>query len=84
MLVVRAWIPASSNAAWQAAADPAPEQSRFQWMDWDGEKRLPSGGGWMDDLDKHAVFRVGRRRAGRLLDRVEHNASPEIDGGAQA
>lgn len=57
-------------------ADPDLEQSRFDCMDWDGERFEESGGGWMDDLDENAVFRVGKKRAGRLLDGVQYDGVP--------
>lgn len=71
-----AWLPGTQFDATHIAADPNPEQSRFDCMDWDGERYEPSAGGWCDDLDEHAVFRVGKKRAGRALDGVEHNAMP--------
>ncbi|MGX9145876.1 DUF5131 family protein [Mesorhizobium sp. 128a] len=59
-------------------ADPTAEQSRFACMDWDGDSYVESGGGWSDDLYEHAVFKVGKRRAGRFIDGFEHNTRPEI------
>jgi len=51
--------------------------SRFPCMDWDEDgKAFETGSSWMDDLSEHAVYHVGKRRAGRLLDGREHNDLP--------
>lgn len=53
-----------------AAYDDNPEYSKFDCMDWnfDEERYKESGGMWCDDLSEYAVFRVGRKRSGHMLD----------------
>lgn len=63
-------------------ADPSLEQSRFDCMDWNGEEFEDNGGGWMDEPGDDAVFRVGKKRSGRMLDGVTHDAFPQIGGAA--
>ncbi len=51
--------------------------SRFPCMDWDEYgKAFETDSSWMDDLSEHAVYRVGKKMAGRLLDGREHNDLP--------
>lgn len=59
-------------------ADQNAEQSRFPAMDWDGSRYVQSGGMWCDELDDHAVFRVGKHRSGRAIDGIEHDARPAV------
>lgn len=59
-------------------ADPSLEQSKFPCMDWDGEQFEENGGGWMDEPGEDAVFRVGKKRSGRMLDGVTHDAFPGV------
>lgn len=63
-----------------AAYDNNPEYSKFDCMDWDGEKYEESGGMWCDDLSEFAVFRVGRKRSGHILDGREWRQTPERKG----
>jgi len=70
------WLSGTQYNAECLAADPSLEQSRFDCMDWDEDRFVESGGGWTDDLDENAVFRVGKKRAGRLLDGVQHDGMP--------
>ncbi|MBA5778234.1 phage Gp37/Gp68 family protein [Stappia sp. F7233] len=59
--------------------DDNPEISRFDHRDWEGghwgEPYRPM---WCDEVDDDTVSRIGKSRAGRLLDGVEHNAMPEV------
>lgn len=60
--------------------DDDPEISRFDWMEWDGEEwehwHKPM---WCDELDPdHSMIRAGKRKTGRFLDSVEHNARPAV------
>lgn len=60
--------------------DDDPESSRFDHRDWDGDRwSEPYRPMWCDELDEDTVSRIGKKRAGRLLDGVEHSAMP---GGA--
>lgn len=75
------WLPGLQYEDVHRAADPDEAQSKFPCMDWDDElgKWFDTGGGWADDLGENAVFRVGKKLAGALLDGVEHKQFP---GGA--
>lgn len=58
-----------------------PEISRYQWAEWDGEAwehwDRPM---WCDELDPdHSMIRAGKKKTGRLLDGIEHNAFPEFE-----
>lgn len=63
--------------------DDNPERSRFTWAEWtdwgSGEwhwdiRKNPQ---WCDEMDAdHSMVRVGKKRAGRLLDGREHNEFP--------
>lgn len=64
------------------ALDDDPEISRFEHREWeDGRWSEPFYPMWCDWSDgnydpHHCVSRIGKRRAGRLLDVVEHNGMP--------
>lgn len=64
--------------------DDDPEISRFEHREWeDGHWSEPFFPMWCDWQDgnydeEHCVSRIGKRRAGRLLDGVEHNAMPTM------
>ncbi len=64
------WLPGHHYQYSDAATkrDPALEQSRVFCMDWDGERYDVSGGGWSDEPSDDAVYRVGKKAAGRSLD----------------
>lgn len=47
---------------------------RYTWLGIDGRTANPSGLGL---TDAYAMARVGKKRAGRLLDGIEHNAYPD-------
>ncbi|OWV94238.1 hypothetical protein ATY81_12360 [Rhizobium sp. R72] len=59
--------------------DDNPEISRFDHRDWEedrwGEHYRPA---WCDDIDDDTVSRIGKKRAGRKLDDVEHDAFPPL------
>lgn len=61
-----------------------PEISRFDHREWDeGQWGAPSRPMWCDwtngNIDaEEAVIRVGKKRAGRLLDGVTHDGMPEV------
>jgi protein gp37 len=62
------------------AIDDDPEQSRFDHRDWDPDYREwsdPYRPMWCDDRDRDTVSRIGKARAGRQLDGIEHNAMPD-------
>jgi len=65
-----------------ACIDDRPEQTRFQTMEWIGDRwadiGYPLAADSADgDIDgRQCVGRVGKRAAGRLLDGVEHNGFP--------
>lgn len=64
--------------------DDNPEISRFEHREWeDGRWSEPFFPMWCDFSDgnydeEQCVSRIGKRRAGRILDGVEHNGFPEI------
>lgn len=64
--------------------DDDPEISRFEHREWeDGQWSEPFHPMWCDFSDgnydeEHCVSRLGKKRSGRLLDGVEHNAMPEV------
>jgi len=64
--------------------DDSPEISRFDHREWeDGRWSEPFRPMWCDFSDgnydeEQCVSRIGKKRAGRLLDSVEHNAMPEV------
>lgn len=76
------WLPWSQFAA--ASIDDLAEQTRFDTCEWDGENDRWEDAGrpmWCDTVDgdvndEECVGRVGRKRAGHLLDGVEHKALP--------
>lgn len=54
-----------------------PEISRFDHRDWEGDHwGEPYRPGWSDEREDDTVSRIGKKRAGRLLDGVEHNGLP--------
>lgn len=60
--------------------DDDPEISRYDWMEWTGEEwehwHKPM---WCDELDPdHSMIRAGKRKTGRFLDSIEHNARPAV------
>lgn len=71
------WVPQVGGVdGW--TIDDNPEISRFDHRDWDGDRYGdPYRPMWCDDRDDDTVSRVGKKRAGRLLDGVEHNGMPE-------
>lgn len=62
--------------------DDDPEQTRFKTMEWeDGRWRDVGYPMWCDSTDgaiddDNCVARVGKKRAGRILDGIEHNGYP--------
>lgn len=64
--------------------DDDPEISRFEHREWeDGRWSEPFHPMWCDFSDgnydeEQCVSRIGKKRAGRQLDGVEHNAMPEV------
>lgn len=60
------------------ALDDDPEQSRFDHCDWEGDRwSEPYRPQWCDELDDDTVSRIGKKRAGRLLDGMQHDGYPE-------
>lgn len=57
-----------------------PEQSRYQWAEWDGDKwEFWNRPQWCDDLDPdHSMIRAGKKASGRLLDGITHNEFPKV------
>ncbi|HEV7251453.1 MAG TPA: phage Gp37/Gp68 family protein [Shinella sp.] len=72
------WVPqVGAVDGWTINDDP--EISRIDHRDWeDGRWGEPYRPMWCDDIDDDTVSRVGKRRAGRRLDDVEHNEFPKI------
>jgi protein gp37 len=77
------WLPGHHYTDDLQRRDSDLHQSRYACMDWDGDKSFETEGlaGW-DDLGDHAMWRVGRKAAGRLLDGREHNEFPRIGAAA--
>lgn len=69
-----------------ADIDDDPEQTRFATMEWRGNRWESVGYPmWCDTVDgniddEQCVGRVGKRRAGRMLDGRTHDDMPEIPG----
>jgi protein gp37 len=72
------WLPGTQYGEIHRLADPDEAQSKYECMDWDGDEYTDSGGGWADDLGDDAVFRVGKKAAGHLLDGKEWLQFPEV------
>jgi protein gp37 len=72
-----AWLPGHHYTDELKEFDSDPHQSLFPCMDWNGDEAFETDGlaGW-DDLGDDAMWCVGKKRAGRLLDAVEHNGIP--------
>ena len=74
------WLPWSQFTG--AGIDDDPEQTRFATREWDGERWNDVGRPmWCETADgeiddEQCVGRIGKARAGRLLDGVEHNDFP--------
>ncbi len=74
------WLPWSQFTG--AGIDDDPEQTRFATCEWEGDRWEDAGRPiWCDIADgaiddEQCVGRVGKARAGRLLDGVEHNGFP--------
>lgn len=60
------WLPGTQYDAAHRAADPAIESSRFDILDWEDGEFVPAADPW--DTADDAVYRVGKKRAGRRLD----------------
>lgn len=77
-----AWLPWHHFMSAYIADDP--EQTRFSTMEWDdGRWRDVGRPQWCDEADGNidgtqCVALVGKSRAGRLLDGIEHSAFPHI------
>lgn len=70
------WVPVCGAVdAWDVGDDP--EQSRFKHRDWEngnwGDDYYPA---WHDETEDDTVFRIGKARAGRLLDGREWSEFP--------
>ena len=70
------WLPGHQYGGEHKALDPDPEQSRFACAQWDGHEWDIGRPLSFETYDEHALYRVGKRAAGRLLDGVEHNGVP--------
>lgn len=70
------WAPqVGAVDGWTIPDDP--EISRYDYRDWLGDHwSEPFSKGWQDDVNDDTVSRIGKKRAGRLLDGVEHNGLP--------
>ena len=73
------WLPGTQYTAELARRDP-PEQTIFDCVDWEDGEWQKRGGGWTDDLSDAAMYRVGKKAAGRLLDDMTHDWMPKPEG----
>ena len=83
------WVPALQ---FPAGIDDDPEQSRFASVVWDGSAWEETNGHWTDREQwaiaecgqdpEQQMFRVGKKRAGRLIDGVTHDVFPEVRAGS--
>jgi protein gp37 len=59
-----------------------PEQSRYKWAEWQVDTckwDYIDNPQWCEDMDSdHSVIRVGKAKAGNLLDGKTHNQFPEV------
>lgn len=62
------WLPGEQYTDACHERDTDETQSRFKCMAWNGESYEPNGGGWQDEPGDDAVYRVGKKLAGRVLD----------------
>jgi protein gp37 len=76
------WAPqVGAVDGWTIPDDP--EISRYAYRIWEGDRwSEPFSKGWMDDVDDDTVSRIGKKRAGRLLDGQLHDAMP-VQSGAE-
>lgn len=70
------WLPGTHYTDELSKADPG-DFSRFDCMDWEDGKPVPADGEWGCDMTGDEVYRVGKKRAGALLDGREHREFPE-------
>ena len=71
------WEIASAENGHHGSAMPDTDE-RYTWIGRNGRTFNPSA---PDGLDCYSMGKVGKKRAGRLLDGVEHNGMPEVDRG---
>lgn len=72
------WLPGHHYTDEAHRRDPDLAQSRHECAQWDGDE-WDLGYPMSDEVyDGDALYRVGKKAAGRLLDGVLHNAFPEI------
>lgn len=71
------WLPGTQYQDEHSDADPG-DFSRFATMDWDSDfsRWVHADGEWGCDMSGDEVHRVGKRRAGAVLDDAEHRAFP--------
>lgn len=69
------WLAGHQYTAELAALDAGDVFSRFDSLDWEDGEPVDSD---EFDLGEHVVYRVGKKRSGRLLDGVVHDAMPAI------
>lgn len=70
------WLAGHQYTAELAALDSGDVFSRFDVMDWRDGQAVADADEF--DLGEEAVYRVGKKRSGRLLDGVLHDAMPEV------
>ncbi len=61
------------QAYYTVCPDSDMSRNKAVWLGWDGNQAKPSHNGLEDPI---GVIRIGKKRAGRLLDGVEHNGFP--------
>lgn len=72
------WLPGHHYETKHALADPNPERSRFRCMDFVGDQFIEIDGSWIDNIGHDAVYRVGKKLAGRELDGRTWDEYPKV------
>lgn len=76
------WLPGHHYEDVHRRRDPAPDQSRFECAQWNGATWDIGSPHALDLYDNDALYRVGKKGAGRLLDGVQHDGYPEATHGS--
>ena len=75
------WLPGREFDDEHRALDPSGYESRFACMDWDGRNFVLASSHWTNGLSDGAVFRIGKKNAGRRLEGHHYTQFPTGQGG---